>query len=646
MEIFSKELPKPKIKTRKCDPEVLNAGKSLGLHPIIARVLAGRQRPVEFTLEQILAPKLTHLLAPQAMADMERAAERVAMAILEGQCIGIETDHDCDGQTSHAVLYYNLVNRFLHPTSKIRSYIGHRLKEGYGLSESVARRILADEPRPQLIITADNGSSDEARIEKLKENGIDVIVTDHHEIPVEGVPKSAYACLNPTREDCGYEDPYIAGCMVAWLLMAATRKKLIELHYLPENFPSLADSLDFVAVGTVADCVSIARSQNNRAVVTYGLKLIDAATRPCWRAIKTLLSGPLRSSDLGFLIGPLLNSDGRLASAFGSVSFLLSETDEEAFEWVQSLKLQNEQRKQIQRSIVNASLSMALEQVSQGRNTICIYLADGHTGVQGIAASRIKEAFGRPTVIFADKLIPVESIDGINNNRNNKEDNETEVLITGSARGIEEFHVREALQRVADLHPGLLISFGGHKGAGGLTLKLKDFECFKAAFEQATREQLQKLQVNESKQQCGNRYMNEYDQVKENEQINENDTNFYLGPILWTDGELEHQNVNLELFDELLTLEPYGREFEPPVFELTAKLTDIRPIGDGTHARLTLAVDHHHYNGIWFGMRSKSSDRIPVAIGDHVRVIFSLRDNHYRGRRSCDIHVVHMERVS
>lgn len=603
--ILERNLPIPRIAERELNQNIYHAGISFGLHPVIARVLAARQLPPEFTIEQILAPKLTQLLPPQSMADMDKAALRVANAIMHGEIIGIETDHDCDGQTSHAVLYHNLVNRFLHPAQKIRSYIGHRLTEGYGLSEPVAARILADDPRPSLIITADNGSSDELRIAKLQANGIEVIVTDHHEIPKEGYPKSAFACLNPIREDCDYPDPYIAGCMVAWLLMAATRKKLIESDYLPLDAKNLSDSLDFVAVGTVADCVSIARSQNNRAIISYGLKLIEAGTRPCWRALKTLLNGPVRSEDLGFKIGPLLNSDGRLSSAFGSVSFLLSETDEEAHEWIVALQDQNEQRKKIQRSILAMAIEKAHIQVAEEKTSLCIYLEEGHPGVQGIAASRLKDAFGRPVVIFAIKQAGKHA------------GADDDLLITGSARGIENFHVRDSLQWVANEYPNMMIAFGGHKGAGGLTLRLKDFELFQSAFEQACLHQIKSQKI-------------------------KSQANIYLGPVIWTDGEIDKQNLNLNFLDQLSTLEPFGREFEPPVFELSAKLIEIKSVGDGTHAKITIEKDRTRYKGIWFGMRSGSHSPMPVKAGDEVKLVFTLRDNYFRGQRNFDIQVLHM----
>lgn len=594
---FPVKIPTPKIKTRAYNEAIEAEGLSLGLHPVIARIIAGRPISTEFPLLQALSPRLSQLSNPFRLFDMEKAVERVAKAVMNAEVIGLETDHDCDGQTSHAVLYHNLVERFRHPKEKLRSYIGHRLTEGYGLSDAVANRILNDNPRVTLLITADNGSTDEPRIARLKETGIDVIVTDHHQIPVEGCPKSAYACLNPARSECEYGDPYIAGCMVAWLLMAGVRQKLIEMGYLDKTEPTLTDSLDFVAVGTVADCVSIARSANNRAVVSYGLKLIDVGSRPCWRALKNTLKGACRSEDVGFKIGPLLNSDGRLSSAFGSVSFLLAETDKEAEEWLKALEVQNQQRKTIQKDIVSQAILIAKQQMSKHEYVLSIFLKDGHSGVQGIAASRIKDLFGRPTVIFASKPGHPD-------------------IITGSMRGIENFHVREALQQVSEAAPGLLMAFGGHKGAAGLTIAGSNFERFCVLLEEACAKQLQ--------------------------------TERPLEPIIWTDGVLPAKELQLDFLDELERLEPFGREFEPPIFELIGQLTELRAVGDGTHIRVSLEIEGleglegRYHTGIWFSARNSADEALPVKVGEKVQVAFSLRENIYRGNRSLDIQIVSM----
>lgn len=583
------DLPKPQIKTRPVNSILEQLGLEAGLHPVIARVIASRPLAATSSIVEALSPKLSQLSLPSNMRDMQQAAGRIVQAILQGECIGIETDHDCDGQTSSAILYYNLVHRFHHPAAKIRSYIGHRLTEGYGLSDAVATRILNDDPRPSLVITADNGSSDEPRIVRLKAAGIDVIVTDHHEIPVEGWPRSAYACLNPTRPDCDYGDPYIAGCMVAWLLMASVRQQLIEQQYLLASEPSLSDSLDFVAVGTVADCVSMARSANNRAVVAYGLKLIEAGTRPCWRAFKAVYPGALRSEDLGFRLGPLLNSDGRLSSAFGSVNFLLAETEEEAQIGLAGLQTHNENRKTIQRQLVQQAIVLAQKQLENQTFSLSLYLPEGHSGVQGIAASRIKDLLGRPTAIFAPKT-------------------GTQDLITGSVRGIEPFHVREALQYVAQKEPNLLLAFGGHKGAGGLTLALQYFPSFTALFEEACQAQLAPHSP--------------------------------LQPVVWTDGNLSRQELSLDFLRELAVLEPHGREFEPPVFELQGQLVEIRGVGDGTHARVQLKMEGSILSGIWFSARPSTSVSFNVQAGALVRVVCSLKENSFRGKQSLDIQVL------
>ncbi len=585
------DLPKPVIKIKPYDKAIEQHGIEAGLHPIVARIVASRPLPSHIPLLQAISPKLKNLSSPLNLKDIERAASRVADAIINAEYIGIETDHDCDGQTSHAVLFHNLIHHFKHPKQKILSYIGHRLTEGYGLSEPVAKRILSDSPRCSLVITADNGSSDEPRIKQLKAAGIDVIITDHHEIPVEGAPLSAYACLNPTRSECGYGDPYIAGCMVAWLLMAATRQVLIERGHLCATVPTLMDSLDFVAVGTIADCVSMARSINNRAVVAYGIRLITEGKRPCWRAILSDLKEPLNSEDLGFRIGPLLNSDGRLSCAFGSVNFLLAETDEEAMAGLFALEDHNKERKNIQQNIVLQGLSKAKSQVDQGRSSLCIYLQESHTGVHGIAASRIKDIYGRPTAFFAPKL----GVPGV---------------ISGSIRGVEKFHVRQALQYVADQHPHILIAFGGHKGAGGLTLKLADFELFSATFEAAACLQLA-------------------------EEV--------LLPVIWTDGPLSLNALNFDLINTLSQLEPFGREFETPVFEVVATLKELRFIGDGTHARVRLEAEGKRVEGVWFKIRQTPSAPIYVQAGDTVKVAFSIKINNFRNERKVDMQVVHME---
>lgn len=588
--------PVAKIKSRNTNTNIETKAISQGLHPILARILANRNLPETTEPLDIIKPKLSRLTNPYELADIEHAASRVAEAIINREVIGLETDHDCDGQTSHAVLHYNLTEHFKHPADKIRSYIGHRLKEGYGLSDSVATRILEDEIQPKLVITADNGSTDEPRIAKLKQHNIDVIVTDHHHIPKEGIPKSAYACLNPTREDCKFSDPYIAGCMVAWLLMVVVRQKLIDKNYLPKDAPKLSDTLDFVALGTVADCVSMAQSDNNRVVVAYGMSLIQKGIKPCWQALKPMLTETgICSEDLSFKIAPLLNSDGRLACAFGSVSFLLAKDIDEALSWVESLAEQNLERKAIQKRITEKGINKALSKFNSNLEQIyslSLFLEDGHTGVHGISASRIKDMFGLPTAFLAPKQTDPS-------------------LVSGSLRGIDgNFNIKTALQYIADAKPDLFLAFGGHKGAGGVTLKKDNVELFSELFEKACRQQL-------------------------DGQI--------LEPVVLTDGSIEPNNINLEFVNIIKKLEPFGREFENPIFTIDAEIANIYPMGDGSHFRFSLKSQSRYLKAVWFNVPGAARE---LKAGDNIKVAFSLAINCYQGRQNVELFVASIEKLA
>lgn len=585
-------IPTPKIKQRIVDSVREKAALDQGLSPLIAKMVSSRPFLSDTNPASLLSPRLKMLDNPNLLPDIEKSVLRLIEALENNEVIGIETDHDCDGQTSHAVIYTALIEFFGHAKERTRSYIGHRLKEGYGLSEGVLQRILADEPRPTLIITADNGSSDEIRIAELKKQGIDVIVTDHHEIPSTGIPLSAYAVINPIREDGQYPDHCIAGCMVAWLFMAATRQKLNEVRN--TVIPSLAEILDFVAVGTIADCVSMARSYNNRAVVAYGMKLIQQGLRPCWKVLLPTLSQPMVSEDLGFKIGPLLNSDGRLACAFGSVSFLLAKDTEEAAKWVEHLQIQNTDRKNIQDKVTRLATEQAKAQYAQGKNSLCLFLEEGHAGVHGISASRIKDTFGRPTIVFCPKAEDVQ-------------------LVTGSARSIEGLHLRNVLQEIDDQHPGIIARFGGHQGAAGLTVYREHLSRFEDLFEKGVSAQV---------------------------------TEQMIGPVVWTDGELPTQNLTLPYIGELLAqMEPFGREFEMPIFEAQARVLELKPMGQTqTHARLGLAIQELWIEAVWFNGREREDIPWGIAVGEEVKLVYSPKLQTFRGKTKLSCHVVHIEK--
>lgn len=589
---------KIKFISREINQEAYNYLLDQGETEWVSRIFSGRVTKKKAEEINALAyPKLANLHQPNNLKDFQKAADRIAQAIINEEIIGIETDHDCDGQTSHAVIYCALADYFGHPKNKIQSFIGHRLEEGYGLSEKLANRILSYDKtsRSTLVITADNGSSDEKRIAMLAAEGIDVIVTDHHEIPSEGIPLSAYAVLNPTRLDCDYTDNGIAGCMVAWLLMTGVRNKLALLKNI--TIPSLSGLLDFVACGTVADCVSMANSVNNRAVVKYGMQLIQQGLRPCWRAILSLIeSNKIMAVDLGFKIGPLLNSDGRLNSAMGSVSFLLADTDEVANVWLNSLQAQNEERKKIQQKITLQAQQIAEKELINSefqQKSLCILIDDSHAGVHGISASRIKDLFGRPTLLFTPKL------------------NEPN-LLSGSARNIDGLHLRQALQEIYNKRPDIIKAFGGHKGAAGITIYREHFVLFKQLFEEVINEQI----------------------IKNNIQV---------GPKIIYDSAISVQELTLNSFKQgAYKLDPFGREFDTPTYYMQGQILTVQNLGKtGIHAKVLLQDSKgQKISMVWFNYKKSSEACSPIEHDQAVELAFQASLNYFQGNESIQFQIV------
>lgn len=585
----------PRVIERPVCKKIYRECLEAGLSHTAARVVAGRLRrevlPEDAIAPRVLNPRLRDLDPPVGLPDIELAAERVVLAILSGESIGVFTDHDVDGTTAHAVLVRALRDYFGCPAKQVKSYIGHRLKEGYGLSAPVVARFLDDPDRPSLLITADNGSSDEPRIAELARAGVDVIVTDHHELPVEGPPASAFACVSPARKDSKYPDSMIAGCMVAWLLLCEVRRLLIQYEYLPSNAPSLVGLLDYVALGTTADCVSLARSHNNRAVVRFGLSRIAQRTRPCWESAAGWFGeGSLTSQDIAFSLAPRIAARGRLDEAMTGVRYLLATDTSESDQLAVLLDEENESRKSIERDLLATALEIAGRKMQSRCAALVIWLPDGHAGVHGIVASRLVERFGRPTICLSPKQ-------------------GSDHLVSGSVRTIEGCHVREALQAVHDACPGLLLAFGGHAGAGGLSLERSGLSQLEAAFEDAVRMQLADKQ---------------------------------LGPVIETDGELP-ESPSLTLWSELSALEPFGREFPPPCFTGHMRVNRVRPVGDGTHLQLQLEdLFGQAHGAIWFKARESSSDEIPVSAGDKVLAVFELDNNIFRGCARLQLRIKHL----
>ncbi|GAB0154454.1 DHH family phosphoesterase [Marinobacterium sp. BA1] len=571
-----------------CDT-TLDTAQNAGLPAFVSRLLARRIHGIATAdqLQALLSPKLSMLDSYKGLPDIDRASQRITSALSSKEIIALETDHDVDGVSSHAVLKSALCDYFGHPESHVISFIGHRLKEGYGLSDSVADRILAHTPRPSVVITADNGSSDEPRIARLKAEGIHVIVSDHHDMPEEGAPASVFACVSPKASGSQYPDSAIAGVMVSWLLMCAVRSQMIQEGLLSENAPKLSGLLDYVAVGTVADCVSLGSSINNRAVVAAGLQIMNTLERPCWKAMREVLwgDGAFTATDIGFGIGPRINARGRLDEAMAGVHFLLSSTFEEAIELAALLESENTTRKTIEKRLKDEAMAIATSQVAQGRNSLVIWLENGHAGVHGIVASRVVEAFGRPVICLSPKEGHPD-------------------LMSGSARAIPGVHVRDAMQYAYDCDNSYFVAFGGHEGAGGLTIKREGLERLMEDYEAAVTEQLE-------------------DRLKSGP----------LEAMIWTDGPVDSTDLNLASLEQLQILQPFGREFEEPVFEGEFTLSQCKPVGkEGIHLKLVLVNDDQvKLQGIWFNAYKPDVEPMPVEQGQRVRAVYSLDRNEFNG---------------
>ncbi len=599
---------KPRVR---CD-DIYKKAKSEGLDDLLANIIANRvsthtlNKKIDF--KAVIKPHVSNLPSPNLLKDMDKAIDRLKIAIQNKQKIGILTDYDVDGITSHAIIYLALKDYFKVPAENIMHFIGHRLKDGYGISCGLVNKILSNKDDnkddnkeinnlPDVIITADCGSSDEASILRLKENNIDVIVTDHHAIPLSGVPKSAYCTVNPTQADCEYPTKVIAGCMVSWLVMCALRSGLIEANLLAKDAPKLSGLLDFVSLGTVADAVSLA-CPVNRAVVRAGLMIMNQLKRPAWQAMQKLLkrigddysNNIFEVDDLGFQIGPRINARSRMTEPFAALDYLLASDSTKAFKALEILDKNNKERKLCEKEMLLIAHQQAKDQVAAGRHSLVIFDKSFHMGVQGIVASRLVEKFGRPCVVLSVM---------------------DDSRISGSARTISSVHIRDALEGVHALNKDVLLSFGGHTGAAGLKIPTERLDDFKNLFEQVIKS------------------MVSLDTLK---------------PEVFTDGALQAGQINFSTINALNNLAPFGRGFEAPVFEGEFEIEHFKYIGeDKTHGFFILAKKEisteivHKFKAVWFQMRSVDDALENFNCRDKVRAVYQISQQVYQGRRSVQI---------
>ncbi|WP_342050982.1 MULTISPECIES: single-stranded-DNA-specific exonuclease RecJ [unclassified Cupriavidus] len=510
-----------------------------GLHPTLARILAARGvlHPDE------LATELAVLTPPTAMKGIAHAAEYLADAIAAQKSLLIVADYDCDGATACAVGVRGL--RML--GARVDFIVPNRFEYGYGLTPEIVE--LAAQRNPDVIVTVDNGIASVDGVAAANARGIDVVVTDHH-LPGAVLPEAA-VIVNPNQPGCEFPSKNLAGVGVMFYVLLAVRAELRRRGaYETARAPNLQTLLDLVALGTVADVVKL--DANNRILVAQGLRQMRAGRMHA--GVAALFRAAARDAtrantfDLGFGLGPRLNAAGRLADMSLGIECLLTDDHERAWNIAQELDGMNRERRDIEAGMQQEALKI-LEAPLDGidpasRFTVSVFNDTWHQGVIGIVASRLKEKFHRPTITFAPG---------------------DDLHIKGSGRSIPGFHLRDALDLVSKRHPGLLVKFGGHAMAAGLTLRADQFDTFMAAFEAVGREWL---------------------------------TDDQLARVVETDGDIDTDCFD-PAFVTLLEEQVWGQGFPPPTF--SGEFDVLREtILKGKHLKLQLGRGGQRYDAIWF----------------------------------------------
>ena len=541
-----------------------------GLHPVLARVCAARGISRRGEIDDALSG----LVPPSDLLNAERAAVLLADAIAAGKRMLIVADYDCDGATACA-LGVRALTAF---GANVGYLVPNRFEFGYGLTPEIVA--LAAKSKPDLLITVDNGIASVEGVEAARQLGIEVIVTDHH-LPGAELPRAA-AIVNPNQAGCAFPSKSLAGVGVMFYVMLALRAELRNRDaFSGKDEPVLADLLDLLALGTVADVVPL--DFNNRVLVSQGLKRIRAGRMQ--EGVRALFAvagrDPSRASgfDLGFLLGPRLNAAGRLSDMSLGIECLVTGDRGRALEIARQLDDLNRERRAIEADMQSQADEL-LAKLSVGEScSISLYDPSWHQGVIGILAGRVKDRHHRPTFAFAPG--------------NGGE-------LRGSGRSIGGLHLRDALDLVAKRAPGLLVRFGGHAAAAGLTLRAADFARFAEAFESVARELLSPGQ---------------------------------LARAVETDGSLEPAYLDLSLA-QLLEGQIWGQGFPQPLFCDEFEVLGQRVVGE-KHTKLKLSRGGRTVEA----MRFNALDPLPSP----VRAAYRLSVNEFNGAQNLQLVIEHWE---
>jgi len=437
--------------------------EATGIHPVLAKLWAARG----ISSVQELSLDLKNLIPPSELTHCEKAAAYLATAIQNHKKILIVADYDCDGATACAVGMRGLKALGAPWDIQVDYFVPNRFTLGYGLTPEVVDLAAERLHKPDILITVDNGIASLTGVQRANELGMEVLVTDHH-LPADTLPKAAWI-VNPNQPNCNFPSKALAGVGVMFYLLIALRAELrARGAFTAENQPRLENLLDLVALGTVADVASLDR--NNRVLVSNGVKRIKhGLMQPGIQALYMAAGkDPSKAStfDLGFTIGPRLNAAGRLSDMSLGIQCLLTDSQEEALQLARELDRMNRERRTIEAGMQETALASLVDIQVDTQASVCLVNADWHQGVIGIVASRLKERYHRPTLIFA----PGEE--------------SGEKVLKGSGRSITGFHLRDALDVVSKKYPDLILKFGGHAMAAGLQFEKIVLSFLKIALKQ------------------------------------------------------------------------------------------------------------------------------------------------------------------
>ena len=557
------------------------------LHPLLERIFLARGITSDLELDRTLAK----LPSPWLLSGMEEMVEHLLVAINEQQKICIVADFDADGATSCAVAIKGLQ---LLGAGQVTFVVPNRFDYGYGLTPEIVELVKLQ--NPDVIITVDNGISSIDGVKAATDSGIKVLVTDHH-LPGSILP-AATAIVNPNLLDDKFPNKSLAGVGVIFYVLLALRSRLRDINWFETNQvkePNLAQLLDYVALGTVADVVAL--EQSNRILVYQGLLRIR--TGRCHPGLTALVevSGKNRqtitAADLGFSLGPRLNAAGRMDDMSLGIQCLLSDDPALAKDIALQLDALNNDRREVEAVMKHEALTYLSEMKALDEHHlpagVCLFDANWHQGVIGILASRIKDQVHRPVIAFAPA---------------------GKDLIKGSARSIPGVHIRDVLSDIAAAHPNLLSKFGGHAMAAGLSLKMHDYPPFALAFDEMVGKRLASVDLEQK---------------------------------ILSDGELTEQEMTLEIADLLQNAATWGQEFPEPLFDGVfdviqsrivgqrhLKLVLRKPSGDLVIDAIAFFVDKPEH---WLGLRQ-------------IKVAYRLDINEFRGNRTVQFIVQYFEKIA